>query len=190
MKTTLYFVRHAEANSGAWHDQNRTLTEAGAHGAQAVLDTLEEIEIDVFISSSSPRTIDTIKPLADAHQKPIEVFDELQELVLRGPEYHLDDADVATEVQKVFEIPDYKLPGGTSKKSFEETSVAFFRTLIRQYEGKTVVVGTHGIILTLILASYDSSYGYDFWHTTTKPDIYRVELDGEVMKSCQRIWSE
>ena len=187
MKTTVYFIRHAPSDTTQWHNQDRPLTATGFAGAQAVLETLKDVSFDRFISSSSPRAIDTIKPLADLRQKKVETYDELQELPLRGKEHHLEPHEVDREIKKVFESLDYKLPGGKSRREVENIGVRCFHELMKKYEGEVIGLGTHGIIMTLIFASMDSTFGFEFWNSTSKPDIYKVEIDDEKIVSFERI---
>ena len=187
MTTTIYFIRHAPSDTSKWHDQNRPLTSEGEKGAQAVLEAMQDIPIDYFFSSSSPRAIDTIKPLADSHGKQIDIFDELCELRLRGKDYHLEKSNLNAEIKNVFENSEYNLPGGESRLEVEARGLPCFRHIIKDHKGKTLALGTHGIIMTLIMASYDPTFGYDFWSTTTKPDIYRVEIEGDRFVAFERI---
>jgi len=42
--------------------------------------------------------------------------------------------------------------------------------------------------MTIILKYFDKHYGFDFFVQTTKPDIYKAEFDGLVLKSVERLW--
>ncbi len=187
MQTTVYFVRHAPADFSLENYHERKLSEKGFESVIGVTNALKNITVDHFISSSSPRAIETIRPLAELNKKEIETFAELQELVLRGKEVVLQPDEIDIEIKKVLEIPNYKLPGGDSRKEIEERGVKKFEELLNRYEGKTIVLGTHGIIMTLILAVYDSNFGFDFWKKTSKPDIYQVIFENRKIISTTRI---
>lgn len=187
METIVYFVRHAPADFSLENYHNRKLSKKGQEGALSVMNALKDIDIDCFISSASPRAVGTIQPLADIKGKDIEIYDEFQELLLRGKDVYLEEEDVEKEIKKVFEIPGYKLSGGDSRKEVEERGLPKFRGILRQYEGKVIVLGIHGIMMTLTLASYNPQFDFEFWRGTSKPDIYKVVFKGELLVSCDRI---
>jgi broad specificity phosphatase PhoE len=57
-----------------------------------------------------------------------------------------------------------------------------------EYEGKKIVIGTHGNIMTIIMNYYDRNYGYPFWKQTTKPDIYKLFFESKELKQVERLW--
>ncbi|WP_353958403.1 hypothetical protein [Bacillus sp. DX4.1] len=61
--------------------------------------------------------------------------------------------------------------------------------MLKDYEGKNIVIGTHGNIMTIIMNYFDDRYGYDFWKSTSKPDIYRLEFKNESLIKVKRLWS-
>jgi 2,3-bisphosphoglycerate-dependent phosphoglycerate mutase len=79
------------------------------------------------------------------------------------------------------------LPGGESASEVLGRGLPIFQKILEQYAGKTIVLGTHGIIMTLMLRSFDSSIGFDFWKQTTKPDVYRAVFNNKKMKKVQRL---
>ncbi|WP_260984522.1 hypothetical protein [Paenibacillus xylanexedens] len=43
--------------------------------------------------------------------------------------------------------------------------------------------------MTLIFQHYNPSYGFEFWKSTTMPDIYRMDLDqADKMLQITRMW--
>ncbi len=42
--------------------------------------------------------------------------------------------------------------------------------------------------MTLILNCFDKSYNYEFWKSTTMPDIYRLEFQGTDLINVTREW--
>lgn len=151
METIVYLVRHAQADFSLENYHGRHLSEKGRQDAKLVAEILKNFSIDYFISSSSPRAIETIQPLAEFFGKEIEQYDELRELLLRGKDVELEPDQVDSEIKKVFEMPDYKLKGGESRKEVEARGVVKFNEILEKNRGKTLVLGTHGIIMTLIL---------------------------------------
>ncbi|MNT86323.1 hypothetical protein D3C72_2265960 [compost metagenome] len=60
--------------------------------------------------------------------------------------------------------------------------------LLEKYEGSALAIGTHGDIMTLVINYYDRQYGYEFWQSTTMPDIYRLEFEGGELIKLIREW--
>lgn len=82
----------------------------------------------------------------------------------------------------MFENGDYKLIGGESANEVLQRGLSTFLNLLTQHTGKTFVLGTHGIIMTLLLRSFDPHIGFDFWKQLQKPDVYRVSF--EIDRTC------
>jgi 2,3-bisphosphoglycerate-dependent phosphoglycerate mutase len=67
-------------------------------------------------------------------------------------------------------------------------AINVLKDLLDTYRGKKVVVGTHGAIMTLMMAHYDVRFDLKFLHNTSKPDIYRMEFNGKELVNVQRLW--
>lgn len=60
--------------------------------------------------------------------------------------------------------------------------------LLKKQQGKKVVIGTHGFIMTAIMNYFDRKYDFEFLKQTTKPDIYKLEFRGEQLFNVDRLW--
>lgn len=188
MPTTIYFIRHAQSPFSLENYRKRPLSEKGKEDAERVATLLKDRQIDAAFSSSSLRAIQTIQPLVDAKGLSVEVFDELVELQLRGSEYDISKEQVQDCIREVFESFDVKFPGGQSAREVEETVLPVFHKIIAAHQNKTIVIGTHGIVMTLMLRSLDPQYGFDFWKRTSKPDVYRVVVEDGWITEFERVW--
>jgi 2,3-bisphosphoglycerate-dependent phosphoglycerate mutase len=186
-ETIVYFIRHAKAPFSLENYHDRSLSSEGKTATKNLVKLFNSVPVDVFVSSSSPREVETIKPVALAKNKSIETYDELRELLLRGPETFIEEDKIEAEIEKVIANESYKLPGGESASEVLGRGLPIFQKILEQYAGKTIVLGTHGIIMTLMLRSFDSSIGFDFWKQTTKPDVYRAVFNNKKMKKVQRL---
>lgn len=63
--TVVYFVRHAKPNFNNHDDRTRELTEQGLEDRKLVTKFLWDKDIDVVLSSSYKRAVDTVKEFAD-----------------------------------------------------------------------------------------------------------------------------
>lgn len=77
--TTVYFVRHAQPNFNNHDDLTRELTAQGLKDSKRVTEFLWDKGIDVILSSSYKRAIDTIKDFADAKKIEIKCIADFRE---------------------------------------------------------------------------------------------------------------
>ncbi|MCD4542101.1 hypothetical protein LQV58_28860, partial [Klebsiella pneumoniae subsp. pneumoniae] len=59
-----------------------------------------------------------------------------------------------------------------------------------KYEGKNVVVGTHGNIMVLMMNYFDEQYDFEFWKKLAMPDIYKLSFQKKTLVNCIRIWKD
>lgn len=91
--------------------------------------------------------------------------------------------------QQLYRDLTYAYSGGESGEQARSRAVAVIEKILDKHVGHKVVIGTHGDVMTLILQHYDSSYGYDFWESTTMPDIFKLQFDGtRKLVQVTRLW--
>lgn len=188
MKTFIYMVRHGESPKTEGDERTRGLTEKGRSDARIITQLLKDERIDAFISSPYKRAMATIEELAQSVGKEIVVLEELRELVFIGNNQIMADSELYPLVKKMFTEPDFSLPGGESIAICRNRVVRTFRNILQQYRGQKVAIGTLGAVMTLMMGYFDSQYDLDFLLTTSKPDIYRMEFQDEVLVETKRLW--
>ncbi|MDP5276754.1 histidine phosphatase family protein [Chengkuizengella axinellae] len=187
MKTVIFMVRHAESPFRFGQERTRKLSKQGELDAKLITDIMGKENIDIMVSSPYIRAIQTIEGLSSNNKLEIQVFEELKERPLKG-NYKLPDEERQTAIKRSFDDLDYCLPGGETIKQAQTRVIPLIQKLLSKYEGKNIVIGTHGIIMTAILNYYDKKYGYDFWNSTTKPDIYKLTFLENKIQSVKRLW--
>lgn len=155
MGSHLYLIRHGEAfanveNILAGMRTDVGLTPLGVTQAKRLRDRLAatgEIVADALIASTLPRAMQTAEIVAPALGLDIIPDDDVQELRvgeadgLRVSEY----IERYGSFRSFREEPYYPLaPGGESWGSFVTRAGAALHRIAREYEGKTVVVISHG----------------------------------------------
>ncbi|WP_412915391.1 histidine phosphatase family protein [Brevibacillus sp. 179-C 1.1 NHS] len=166
------------------------LHEKGWSDANHITQLLKDEAIDTFISSPYKRAMATIEELAQFVGKEIVVFEDLRELVFIGNDQIMADNELYPLVKKMFSEPDFSLPGGESIRICRNRAVKTLRTILDQYRGRKVVIGTHGAIMTLMMGYFDPQYDLEFLLTTSKPDIYRMEFQDDVYVKTERLWKD
>jgi len=186
MKTTLFMIRHAQSPFIFGQERTRKLSEQGELDANKITEQLKLEKVDVIVSSPYTRAIQTIEGIANEHQMEITVFEGLKERPIKGA-YKLPAEEIEQAIKKSYEDKDYCLPGGETTRQAQERAIPVIKQLLTDYEGKSIVVGTHGNIMTIMMNYFDEQYGYDFWKSTTKPDIYKLSFVKNELNNVERL---
>ncbi|MGF2614237.1 histidine phosphatase family protein [Rossellomorea vietnamensis] len=185
--TVIYMVRHAHSVFNLEEEETRGLSVQGMADAERVKAILKSERLDAVYSSSYTRAIQTVQGLADERDLMVEVDERFRERDLAGKDYVIETPMEA--MRKVFENPDLCLPGGETNNEVKARGTAALKEVLEKCEGGSAAIGIHGHVMTIIMGAMDPSYGtLDFWQSTTKPDIYKLEFAGEELKRVTRLW--
>ncbi|MEF7654580.1 histidine phosphatase family protein [Bacillus thuringiensis] len=187
MKTFIYMVRHGDSPKSG-KEKTRGLTEKGKLDVQRITDVLQGEEIDIVISSPYNRSILTVQQLAKQIGQEVLVFEDLKERIFIAEEERMSDKELFPLITKSFLEPDFALTGGESNVDCQKRAIKVLKELLNTYRGQKVVLGTHGAVMTLMMGYYDSKYGLNFLLQTSKPDIYRMEFNGQELVEIKRLW--
>ncbi|MFC6653005.1 histidine phosphatase family protein [Paenibacillus rhizoplanae] len=182
MTTYIYMVRHGDSLRTGVDEWTRGLSPKGEEDARRVTACLQNEGIDALYSSPYVRASDTIADLADQLGQEITLMEDLREKVWMEGNRQLPDEDLLHELQKMYADPDYALPGGESNSGCQARAVKALQEILRTHAGERVVIGTHGLVMALMLSYFAPEYDLDFLLQTTKPDIYVMEFkENEVL---------
>ncbi|MGE7672885.1 histidine phosphatase family protein [Lysinibacillus sp. NPDC094403] len=187
MKTFIYMVRHGDSPKEG-NERTRELTEKGKSDSRRITDILQKEGIDAVISSPYSRSILTVQKIAHQIEKEVIVFEDLKEQIFIAGDKRISDKELFPLLEKSFSDPSYALEGGESNADCQQRAIKVLKELLNTYQGQKVVIGTHGAIMTLMMGFYDSRYDLNFLLHTTKPDIYRMEFDGQELVDVKRLW--
>jgi 2,3-bisphosphoglycerate-dependent phosphoglycerate mutase len=188
MKTYIYFVRHAKSPFSLDNERDRVLSEQGKLDSNRVAELLKMEGIDIIVSSSFARAIDTVKPLADLLNIEIIQYDELVERPIASMKHEIDEIELLKGIEKSFIDHDYCLPEGETTRQAQDRAIPLIKQLLAEFKGKKIAIGTHGNIMTIIMNYFDKSYGFDFWEQTSKPDVYKLEFVETELRQVKRLW--
>ncbi len=173
MNTTIIFVRHAQSLHPFKDDRTRPLTEEGLADRAIVLETIKDRKIDAFLCSPYKRSVDTIQPAADFFNMDIKTDERFRE--------RKAGFDGSGLLEKRWADFSFAEKDGECLGSVQERNMAAFKEVLKDYTGKTVVIGTHGTALSTILSFYDKSFGVeDFYRIVSwMPYIVELTFDGD-----------
>ncbi len=183
--TTVYFVRHAKPNFDNHDDLTRELSQQGLEDRKLVTEYLCDKEIDVVLSSPFKRAVDTVKDFADARGlEVIPVSDFRERRVDSG---WIEDFNSFCEKQ--WADFDYKLSDGECLREVQERNICALNRVLKEYEGKNIVVGSHGTALSTIINFYDKSFGHKEFEgiKALMPWIVKFVFDGERCVEIQKV---
>ena len=152
--TTIYFVRHAQPNYENHDDMLRELTAKGLEDRKLVTRFLADKNVDVVLSSPFHRSIDTIRHFANSKGLEITIIEDFRER--RIDSVWIEDFNGFCKKQ--WEDFTYKLSDGESLSEVQERNISALNQVLKDYAGKTIVVGSHGTALSTIVNYYDNSF--------------------------------
>ncbi len=188
MNTVIYLVRHGDSPK-IGEDRARDLSPLGELGALQVKELLKTEGIDVVVSSPYVRSIRTVEKLAEELGQDVLVYEDLKERIFSYESHRISDEELLPILNKSFSDPTYSVIGAESNEACQERAIRVLKELIITYCGKRVVLGTHGVVMTMILNYFDKSFDLDFLLGTTKPDIYRMEFANQDLIKVERLWN-
>jgi len=188
MNTYIYMVRHGESSKLEGSERTRGLTEKGSLDAHRVTDILKTEGIDTFISSPYTRAVLTIEKTANFYEKEILIYENLKECIFSSGDQVISDKEVYPLVKKMFSNPDFALMEGESYKDCQRRVVKVLKEILMDFQGQKIVIGTHGLVMTLMMNYFDKQYGFEFLIHTSKPDIYKLEFNAEQLLNVEKLW--
>lgn len=188
MNTYIYMIRHGESSKLEGDERTRGLTEKGNSDAYRVTDILKTEGIDTFISSPYKRAVLTIEKTANFYEKEILIYENLKECMFSSGDQVISDKEVYPLVKKMFSNPDFALMEGESYKDCQRRVVKVLKEILMDFQGQKIVIGTHGLVMTLMMNYFDKQYGFEFLIHTSKPDIYKLEFNDEQLLNVEKLW--
>ena len=155
--TNIYFVRHAEPNYNNHDDLTRELSPKGMIDRELVTGFLADKQVDVVLSSPYKRAVDTVAHFASLRNLPITAIHDFRERKVDS--VWIDDFDAFTHNQ--WADFNYKLIDGETLAEVQRRNISALQEVIRQHEGKNVVIGSHGTALSTIINYFVPQFGIE-----------------------------
>ena len=166
MKNDYIFFRHALTEIDETKPaENWVISDEGIENVCETISTGEFDDVDVIISSSEKKAIQTAYYLAERIEKEIILNPNFRELERKG-DFLGTKEDYETRVWRIFKN---QTECSFGWETAERALIRFKQGITRlenTYSGKKIFVVSHGIVLTLFLADYykwDANKAYDYW---------------------------
>lgn len=207
--TTIYLIRHSESLGlnninylSELDDQLKNerlpLSPIGEERAQKLSKITELQNIDVVFSSEYERAISTAKYISKNNNLVLNVTGNLNERKV-GDASNLTKEFWLTQ----FEDEDAKAIGGESRKEVTNRMLDFIKKELKEYEGKRIVMVSHGTAITFLLMNWCELLDVDLEtkkrHITFNkkdvindafncPELFKLEFDNDFnLVSIERI---
>lgn len=188
MKTIIYMVRHGESPYNEGNERTRGLTPKGKVDIEKVTEILIGEGIDMIISSPYSRAILSVEGLAERLKLDIKVFEDLRERHFSS--YIIENAELMSSIGESFNDPSYTLPGGESNADCQKRAISILKSILQEHRGKKIAIGTHGLVMTLMMNHFDPAFGLEFLDQLKKPDIYKMQFEDLELEEVTRMWNE
>jgi len=187
--TTVYFIRHAQADNSVRDGRVRPLTEKGMRDRALVTAFLQDKGIDAVLSSPFKRAVDTVAPFAEQNDLAIELIEDFRERKSDSDMTSMNRTVFTAFMERQWADFTYTFSDGECLADGQARNIAALHEALAKYKGENIVIGTHGTALSLIINYYDSSYGFaDFMAMLDLlPWAVRMEFDGDVCVAIEKI---
>lgn len=183
--TTLYFVRHAQPDYRQGNNRTFALSEEGRADRLLAAAVLEGVSFDIAVSSPYTRSIETIEPVITAKGLRLETDERLRERDNNG-----GGSNSHEMFRRRWADFDFHEENGESLRSTQQRNVAAVFDILDKYEGKTVLVGTHGTALATIINYFRPDFLYDGFMRIIDymPYVLRADFEGRELKDTEELF--
>lgn len=156
--TTVWMIRHAQADANVSDPLRRPLTEAGKKDCALVTDLLRGQGVSRVFSSPYRRAAETVSDFAKEVGLPVQTDDGFCEFHAGKP---MPEAEFLRYVEACFRDPAYMKGGGESFEGLQNRVWRALSRILNACSGQSVAVGTHGVALSALIHRFTPSFGYD-----------------------------
>jgi 2,3-bisphosphoglycerate-dependent phosphoglycerate mutase len=183
-KTEIFLIRHAEsAPDESLPDSEWPLSSNGIGQAVKLSENLRGLGIQALFSSPYPRSVNTLRPLAEMLELEIQIHHDLRERELcEGLR-----SDWMTLLKRTWDDFDFALGDGESSRSCQSRMNAAVLEIARMNFGRKIGVGSHGNSIALLLHGIDPSFGFVSWSLMGNPEVFKVVLSDGLL-TWDRAW--
>ena len=186
--TTIYFIRHAEADYSVRDERNRPLNAKGLADRKLATEFLQDKKIDAILSSPYKRAVDTVADFAGKYGFEVELIEDFREREIGSG--WVSKEDVPTLIERTWADFSYKLkPDSECLDELQKRNIAALNEVLAQHKGQNIVIGTHGTALSTIINYYDNTYGFEDFMAMINitPWVVKMEFNDDGCISIEKI---
>ena len=174
----MFFVRHAESDVSVREDRSRPLTAKGLADSARLAEWFRNVAIDHIYSSPYLRSWQTLSDLAALKGLDIQPDEDFRERQNCGWQ-----PNFAEHLNWLWENFNHCKPGEESMRQVQHRNISALNRLLDRHPGETIVIGTHGTALSMILNHYDPEFNIqDFMRIkNVMPWVVKASFDGKTL---------
>lgn len=154
--TTVYFIRHAESDISVREDRARPLTAKGLADSARLAEWFRDIQIDHIYSSPYLRAWQTVSDLAALKGLDVQPEENFRERQNCGFEPSFMD-----HLRWLWEDFNHCKAGEESMRQVQNRNITALNKLLESHLGETIIIGTHGTALSMMINYYDPGFGLE-----------------------------
>lgn len=143
---------------------------------------MEQYPIELVISSPFTRALHTIEPFIRKNNIPFKIDYRLSERLLSNEGF----PDWLEKLKETYVDKDLKFTGGESSNEATHRISELVKEL-KLSNHMSVVIVTHGNIMSLLLNHFQPHFGFDEWKQLSNPDVFEIEFNNK-QTVVNRIW--
>lgn len=181
MTKYLILVRHSVPEMDSQHSANTwRLSDSGRLRANRLAEELSEFAPEAIVSSAEPKAKETAEIVArDLHMN-LQVIPDLHEHD-RGNVPYLSHDNFQASIQNFFQKPDQLVFGDETANQAYARFYRAIHSILNQHKNKTVVVVTHGTVISLFVARLTGSSDLELWNKLGLPSFIALDLHSNTL---------
>jgi len=183
--TTVYFIRHAQADATVCDQRTRPLTEKGKKDSALITEFLSDMEIHAVLSSPYKRTIDTVANLVKKRKLTVTAVEDFRGLKVESS--WIDN--YRNFFEKYWLDFTYRYSYGESLSELRERNISALNRVLEGHRNENIVISTHSVSLAVIINYYDKTFGFEDFISIVdiEPWIAKMVFNDEGCISVERI---
>ena len=154
--TSLYYLRHCQSDTGNHDELNRGLTAKGMADRVLIRAYFQDIDLDAAWSSPYLRARLTVEPLAASRDMAVHLHPDLRERENNGW-----TPDVEGMVRRLWANFEGREGREESLLGVQTRGLGVMRRLLQVYPGKSVVIGSHGTAMSVLIRYFEPEFNAD-----------------------------
>jgi broad specificity phosphatase PhoE len=181
MTNYLILVKHSvpqiqvDSPANTWQ-----LSEEGRRRAHRLAGELEDYEPEVIFSSEEPKAKETADILAAHLRRGVHILPDLHEHD-RSKVPFLSHDVFQSSIREFFQKPDELVFGAETANQAHARFYRAVHSVLNEYRDKTVVIVTHGTVISLFVSRLTGSSDLELWNTLGLPSFVAMDLHSSTL---------
>lgn len=181
MTKYLILVKHsvpqiqADSPANTWQ-----LSEEGRRRAHRLAEQLEDYEPEVIVSSDESKAKETADILAARLRREVHILPDLHEHDRSNVPFLSHDVFQGS-IREFFQKPDELVFGAETANQAHARFYRAVHSVLSEYGDKTVVIVTHGTVISLFVSRLTGSSDLELWNTLGLPSFVAIDLHSSTL---------